>query len=102
MLLSHWFLFRRGLKGGHRVGPHLVKVGAQPGYSFGIQAVEPARSGLAVGDQPGVLQDAQVLRDGWTAHGQRASQLVYGSRPVRELLKDGHARGIAQSVESGL
>jgi hypothetical protein len=102
MILSDWFLFRGRLKGGHRVGPHLVKVGAQPGDSLGIQPVESASSGFAVGDEPGILEHTQVLRYRWAAHRQGASQLVYGRRAARELLKDGHAGGITQSVEAGL
>jgi hypothetical protein len=102
MFLSQWFFFRCGLKGGHRLGPHLVEVGTESCHSLRIQLVQPARSGLAVGYQPGILQHTQVLGDGWAAHGQGASQLVYGSGPAREFLKDGHARGIAQCVEPGL
>jgi len=102
MFLSQWFFFRCSLKGAQRLGPHLVEVGTQPCHSLGIQLVQPPRSGPAVGHQPCILQHTKVLGDRWTAHRQRPSQFIYGSRPAREFLKDGHTRGIAQCVEPGL
>ena len=102
MFLSQWLLFRCCLKSAHRFGPHLVEVGTQPCHSLGVQLVKPPRSRLAVGHQPHILQHTQVLRHRRTAHRQRPSQFVYGSRPARELSKDCHARGITQCVKAGL
>jgi hypothetical protein len=102
MFLSRWLFFRRCLKGTHCLGPHLVKVRAQPRHSLWIQPVQPPRSGSAVGHQACILQYPEVLRYRWTTNGQCLSQLMYGNRPGRKLLKDRHARCIAQCVEAGL
>jgi hypothetical protein len=80
----------------------VVEVGTQARHTLGMQLVEAASSGLAIGDQPGILEHAEVLGDGWTADRERASELIYGGRAGGELLKDGHAGGIAQGVEAGL
>jgi len=61
MFLSWRFHFCCCLKGGHRLRPHQVEVGTQPGHSFRIQPVQPPRSGLAVGDESGVFEDFEVL-----------------------------------------
>ncbi len=95
-------IFRNSLKGAHRLGPHLVEVGAQARNAFGIQLVKPACSGPGVGHQAGILQHAQMLRYGGAADGQSSRQFVHGNRSRRELLKDGHAGGIAQCIKSGL
>ena len=100
--LSLWLLFRCCLKGAQRLGPHPVEVRTQPGHALGMQLVEAPRSGFAVGDQPGILEHTEVLRDRGTADRQRLRQLVDGNRTAREFLKDRHAGSIAQGVESGL
>jgi hypothetical protein len=42
------------------------------------------------------------LRDGGTRDGQPPGKFVHGEGPAGELLEDGHARGIAESVETRL
>jgi len=42
------------------------------------------------------------LRNGWSAYGQRASQLIDRNRASRELLKDSHPGCVAKCVEAGL
>lgn len=94
--------FGGGFKGAHRLGPHLVEVSTQACYAFGIQLVKAASSGLAVGDQAGVLEDAEMLGDGGAADREGASEFVNGGGAVGEFLKDGHAGSIAEGVEAGL
>jgi len=77
-------------------------VGAQPRHSLRIQLVETPRSGSAVHDQPGILEHPQMLRDGGTANRQQTGDFVNSNRPAGELLKDGHAGSVAQSIEAGL
>jgi len=102
MSLSYGWFFCGGLEGAHCLVPHLVKVGAQPGHTRWIELVQPPRTILDVRHQARVFQHTQVLRYGGTAHWHLLSQLVDGLRAVRKLLKDGHARRIAQCVEPGL
>jgi hypothetical protein len=102
MFVSNRWFFSGSLKGAHRLGPHLVKVGAQPCHSRGVKLVEPPRACLAVCHQAGILQNAQVLRDGRTAHGQPLRELIYSDGTGGEFLKDSHAGAIAQGIEAGL
>jgi len=43
-----------------------------------------------------------MLRDGGTANRQQTGDFVNSNRPAGELLKDGHAGSVAQSIEAGL
>src|SRR5580692_6930853 len=102
MFLSNRWFFSDCLKGAHCPGPHLIEVSAQPRNTFRIQLVQPPRSGLAVGYKPCILEHTQMLRDGGTTHRHGASKLIYGNGPFGELLKDRHARCVAEGVEPGL
>jgi len=77
-------------------------VSAKTGYAFGVQLVEAAGSGAAVGDQAGVFEHAQVLGDSGTADRKFTGQLVDGDGTGRELLEDGHSGRVAEGIESGL
>jgi hypothetical protein len=89
------------LKTGERVGPHLVEVGSKAGHPFGVEAIKAPRAGFAAGDEPHVFKHLEVLRDGGTRDGERPRKFVDSESSPGELLKDGHARGIAESVETG-
>ena len=75
---------------------------AQAHHAFRVQSIETTRPGFGAGDQPGLLEHTQVLRDGRAAHGKHPRQLVHRDGAGDELLKDGHAGGIAEGIESGL
>jgi len=77
-------------------------VGAKTGDTFGVQLVEAAGSGAAIGDQASVFEYAQVLGDGGAADGKLASQLVDGDGAGSKLLKDGHSGCVAEGIEAGL
>jgi hypothetical protein len=102
MFLSCLGFFRYVLKTGERVGPHLVEVGSKAGHPFGVKAIKAPRAGFAVVDEPHVFKHLEVLRDGGTRDGERPRKFVDGQSPAGELLEDGHARGIAESVETRL
>jgi hypothetical protein len=102
MMTSFRILFYGLLKGTKGPGPHLVEVGAQACDPFGIELIEAAGSFLDVSHEACILQHFEVLRNGWAGNGQRSGQLIYGDRTIRELLKDGHPGGVAESIESGL
>jgi hypothetical protein len=102
-MFRSWVQFFRGdLKVGEGFGPHLVEMGAQARYTLGIELIEAARSGAVVEHEAGVFQHFEVLRDGGTADGESARELVHGQRSSRQLLEDSHAGGVAEGVESGL
>lgn len=84
------------------MGPHLVEVGTQARHSFGIQLIQSPRSGPGIEDQAGILEYAQMLRNGGATYRQFAGEFVYGERAVGQLLEDGHAGLVGKGVESGL
>src|SRR5579872_5257466 len=61
MFCSYRRSFRRDLKVAESLGPHLVEVGAQPRHAFGIELVQTACTGLAVHDEPRILEHFEVL-----------------------------------------
>lgn len=75
---------------------------AQKGDTLRIQLIQTPRTGFAIGDQTRVFEHTEVLRDRGPADRQLSGKLIYGDRAISELLKDGHAGGIAQGVEPGL
>src|SRR4051812_24889603 len=83
-------------KSGQRLVPERVEVGPQVGQRLRIHLVEPARADLAVGHQPGVLEDLEVLRDRRTADRKPVGQLADRSRPRHQALEDGLARGVPE------
>jgi hypothetical protein len=94
--------FDGGLKGAHRLRPHLVEVGTQAGDTFRVELVQTAGAGPSVGHKTGLLEDFEMLRYGWARNGQGAGQLIDGKGTGGELLKDRHAGGIAQGFKAGL
>lgn len=75
---------------------------AQAGNAFRVELIEAARSGFAVHDEPSVFEHTQMLGDSGAADGQGLCEFVDGDGSGGQLLKDGHAGGIAESIESGL
>src|SRR5436190_13449543 len=69
-------------------GGVLERTPAQPG--------RPPLGGPPAGDEPGVLEHLQVLRDGLHGHGERLRELVDGRLPVDEPLEDRPARGVGE------
>jgi hypothetical protein len=102
MMTSLAFLFCGFLKSAERPVPHLVEVGAQARNALRIELIKSSGSLLGVSHKTRILQHLEVLRYGRTSHGQRARELVDGDRAHGELLKDGHARGIGEGIQSGL
>ena len=59
-------------------------------------AVDAARAARFVGDQAGVFQDLQVLRDGGAADRQLGGERADGAGLGGDALEHGAARGIGQ------
>jgi hypothetical protein len=57
-------LFDGLLKAGQRAAPELIEFGPELLETVGIDLVDAAIAVGPVGDQPGVLEDLEVLRDG--------------------------------------
>jgi hypothetical protein len=95
-------LFNGGLKGAHRLGPHLIEVGAQARDAFRVELIEAASAGASIGHKAGPLENFEVLRDSGTRDGKLVRQLIDGERTGGKLLKNRHAGGIPEGVESGL
>ena len=75
---------------------------AQHGNALGIQFVDTAGAFAAVAHQPGVLQNAQMLRNGWARHGHARGQFVHGARGSAQHFEDRQAGGVAQGRETVL
>ena len=65
----------------------------------GVQPVDALGPDGGVGDEAGVLQHAQVLRDGRPTHGQACGELADRLRPLRDQLQDAATRRVAEGVE---
>ena len=75
------------------------------GPTLPLQPQDPVwtqRPGGSIAERAALLQHAQMLRDRRTADRQLPGQFVHGHRPSSKLLKNRHARGIAQGIQSEL
>lgn len=75
---------------------------AEYGNSLGIQFVDAARAFAAVAHQAGVLQDAQMLGNGWARNWHARGQFIHGTRRSPQHFEDGQARRVAQGRETVL
>jgi hypothetical protein len=71
------------LVGGEGAQPKPVELGTELGEAVGVESVDAAVADGLVGDQPRVLQDLEVLRDGWPADGQTIREFANGARVIR-------------------
>ncbi len=68
--------------------------------SLRVELVDPARALLFVAHEAGVLEDAQVLRDGGAADVELAGDVADGHRAFEEEPgEDGPAGAVAEGVE---
>jgi hypothetical protein len=102
MSFSSGNIFYRSLKCAEGRIPEAIEMSAETGNAPWIETVKTASPGLAVENETGLLEDAQVLGYGGTADGQAAGQFADGQRAGRELLEDGHACRIGDGIEAGL
>ena len=89
----------REAEAARRVAPDLLEVGAHGRDALVVQPVEPPRALRAVGDEAGVLEQAQVPRHGGAADRQRVRELLDGAVAAREQLDDRPAVRVAEGVE---
>ena len=66
-----------------------------------IDFVDTARARAAVANQAGVLENAQVLRDGRAGNRKQRSEMTDGTRMGGQQLKYGQASGVAEGLQSG-
>jgi len=95
---EYLLFFDRTAKCVESLTPELLEVLAHRCKTFGIELVEPAISFGSIFNQVGLLEDAQVLRDGRTADGKFAGEVNYGFGAVDELSENGTTGGVAKSV----
>src|SRR6476660_119432 len=70
----------RRLEPGEGLLPEAVEVRAEVGDRLRLDAVDPPRSVLALGHEPRLLQDAQVLRDCRAGDGEARGDLAHRAR----------------------
>jgi hypothetical protein len=87
-----------------RIPEHFVM--PQPGKRAGGRALpqrathHPPR--LASRDEPGLLEDAEMLDEPGQRHPVRRRQLAHRAFAVAQVRKDGTARGIGERAEHGI
>ena len=83
------------LVGGQGVVPERVELGAHLAQPVLVDAVDAPRAGALVKNQAGVLEDLQVLGDGWAGHGQGVGELAdrTGGGSYFDLKKSGRRGG---------
>src|SRR5215813_12307900 len=77
------------LEGGECLCPESFEELAQRIESPGVERVDPPVSLGPVGDQHGLLQDAQVLGDRGPADRESLGQLPHRQRPAHQPVQDG-------------
>jgi hypothetical protein len=102
MAISGGWIFGNGLKLVHGLLPHLVEMRAQAGDAFRGEAIVTAGSRFAIENQAGILEHAQMLRDGRAAHRESAGEFIHRQWTGGQLLEDGHAGGVSDGIKSGL
>src|SRR4029078_3903756 len=88
------------LEGRERVLPEAFEVLAQLGERVSVDAVEVARPLATLADEAGVLEDAEVLRNGWAGDGQARRDLTDGARALARALENGPPCGVGQRCHS--
>ena len=83
-----------------RVDPEALEVGTERGHRLGIHGVQPPRAVGAIGDQLGVFENPQMLRNRGTTHRQVARDIDHRQRPFsHQPRENGPASRIAECVE---
>src|SRR5688500_11120667 len=90
-------LGRRGVAG-ERLVPEAVEVGPQPGDAVRLDPVQPPRPLPALAYEPGVLEDAKVLRHGRPADRKARGELAHGEGPTAEPLEDPAPGRVAECI----
>ena len=69
-----------GFERGERLRPGLVQPLAQRAQAVRVDVVDAARAFGAIDDEPSLLQDLEMLRDGGAAHRKGTRELANGRR----------------------
>ncbi len=97
--IGRGFGFGLGLERRERVGPELVEELTQRTETLGLDGVDATRAIHAIGDEAGVFEHAQVLRDRRATDRKRLGQLADRERTLAELQQNRPPGRIAQGVE---
>ena len=81
-------LFDDGFVGSKGAAPEPVEVGAELGQTVGVDPVDAAVARGLINDQPSVLEDLEVLRDGRSADRQPTRELSHGAGAIGEPFED--------------
>jgi hypothetical protein len=79
--------FNLGGEGVEGVIPEPVEPGTDLSQTVRVDLVDTPRPVRPIGDQAGLLEDLQMLRDGRPADRKAVGQLAHGERPARKALK---------------
>ena len=91
--------FRGAFVGGKGMVPEAIEVGAQGLDTGRVQLVQAPVALRSVDDQVGMLQDAQVLRDGRTADRKPSRQFTDRLGTGEQALEDCSSGRIAERVQ---
>ncbi len=82
--------------------PKALQEGAQPHQAFRARPVEPAGAVAALAEEPGVLEDAEVLRGCRTAHPEMGGNFPGGQLLVANQAQDPLAARLGDGPQGGL
>jgi hypothetical protein len=101
-LASPLFSLRLAHEDVEAIAPELVKEGAQLRQAFGARAVQAPGALAALGHEPGLLEHADVLRDGRARDVEVRRDLPGGELAVADEGQDVAAARLGEGVEGGL
>ena len=84
---------------GRGVAPHLIEVARHRVEPLTSQRIDPPCADALVADQPGLLEQPQMMRDRGPGDRQDGCQLADGTRPVAEKRQDRATLWVAQRLE---
>ena len=88
------------LERGQRLVPELIEPAAQRTEAVRVDVIDAARALGAIGHEPGLLEDLEVLRHGGPAHRHLPGDLADRARTGAQLLEHLPARGIGEGRKS--
>src|SRR5262245_42880236 len=104
--LSSFLLVAAGFGGAlersERIPPDLIQVRAERFDAGRIDLINPSGAVGGVEHEMRVLEDAQVLRHGGSAHGQVARQVADGAGTVQQPLENRTSRRVPEGRQLGV
>ena len=91
-------VIERRLVTGERPVPERVELVPQGANARRVEPVDVAATDGLLGDEAGVLQYLQVLRNGWPTDWKALGEIDNGERLIREALEDRPPSAIGEDV----